>query len=707
MVSPKKTHIHHHRHNPTRDDTSSSYSNRVPNNSNISHNSLTAIPMGSPSRMMMMNNNAAGHNVSYQHSNSKKSWWWLIPITIVPVIVFLFRGNNRPHNFVATADQDVFLKTMGESPSVVSSPPSSTTDTQKNILLIPEINDLDMESFIHRTQFFLGTSKNSNNWNIVSESADQRRMFVQQNCPSQIKRYDEISSYTDIQLEIWKYCQMSNTDAPSVAYLDARSPLLYPWRKVVHKNSHLAILQESYEKSVHSALLVLSSSIRVTVAQQMLQLISSTSLQKIKSQPLLLPQALYPILIDSQKNYQNQNMNQKHLPILFLQQECDNIRNNPTYFKCHIILPRTNDHNEKILFMTTPESLLPRPYIPTINERIAPYHSSSIDRSEDWPFISTLREVIHPKGNSVNELTPNFFELLSEMDSLPTDKYCNSCLRDKSKGSSCHACQKECKAYCKHLCHLEVPEKHISKTVTITPPLYQQHHNRHIPKIIHQTYYETVTKEKYPNMSRLIQSWEKAGWKYYFYNDDDIANILITHFPPEVKEAFDALQPGAFKADLFRYCVLLIYGGVYADMDVLLEGNLDSIVSPDIGFMVPQDEPGKSTGHRMCLWNGFIAAAPGHAYLAETLQSVVNNIRNRFTSVDMDHTLCPKPDLSVSHSYDMLFTAGPCILGASVNRVLQRHSQTAYVPGDLEVDDEIKQNRYIPGRSIILHQVFV
>jgi len=49
------------------------------------------------------------------------------------------------------------------------------------------------------------------------------------------------------------------------------------------------------------------------------------------------------------------------------------------------------------------------------------------------------------------------------------------------------------------------------------------------------------------------------------------------------------LIPGAYKADLFRYCVLLIHGGVYADVDVLLESNLDVAIQPDVGFMVPFD----------------------------------------------------------------------------------------------------------------------
>lgn len=93
-------------------------------------------------------------------------------------------------------------------------------------------------------------------------------------------------------------------------------------------------------------------------------------------------------------------------------------------------------------------------------------------------------------------------------------------------------------------------------------------------------------------MSRLVESWQNSGWEYKFYDDDAITEFLSTHFPPEILEAFDAITPGAFKADLFRYCVLLIYGGIYADVDVMLEANLDVAIAGDIGFMTAFDEVG-------------------------------------------------------------------------------------------------------------------
>jgi hypothetical protein len=123
----------------------------------------------------------------------------------------------------------------------------------------------------------------------------------------------------------------------------------------------------------------------------------------------------------------------------------------------------------------------------------------------------------------------------------------------------------------------------------------------------------------------------------------------------------------------------------------------------------------------MCLWNGFIAAAPGHPFLAKTIETVVNNVRNRFTSVDYDNLFCPNPEMSILHAFDTLFTAGPCILGSMVNKVLGRHGQTPFEAGELDawetsrrqasekgtsfvigLDD--KPMLRIPGRTIILHQ---
>lgn len=359
---------------------------------------------------------------------------------------------------------------------------------------------------------------------------------------------------------------------------------------------------------------------------------------------------------------------------------------------------------------------------------------------ENLPFIATIRERSIPVDNNNQQKKskkessiPTFYERLSKEKCLPGSS-CSKCLSDKKNGATCTKCMDSCPCYCRELCKNKAKDKQerqpmVTKEMIVTPPLYARDPNRVVPRIVHQTWFEDLPKEKYPNMSRLIESYRTSGWEYRFYTDDTAGELLSKHFPPEVREAYDTLLPGAFKADLFRYCVLLIYGGVYSDVDTMMGPSLDAAIQNDVGFMVGLDEPGKKIQKRMCLWNGFIAAAPGHPFLAKVVESVVNNIRRRYTSIDMARDHCPltgsskeeMPEMSIIHSFSPLFVAGkqrgeirdiagnsrvslvqrvcrvgcssdalvplgPCMLGGTINKVLGRDGQTQFESGELHFE---------------------
>ena len=85
---------------------------------------------------------------------------------------------------------------------------------------------------------------------------------------------------------------------------------------------------------------------------------------------------------------------------------------------------------------------------------------------------------------------------------------------------------------------------------------------------------------------------------------------------------------------------------------------MDSLLQDNVGFMIPVDEPGREHGNGSCMWNGFIAAVPGHPFIAKALELIVNQIRNRFTAVDIDNMLCPGVALDHSHAWDLLYVTG-------------------------------------------------
>ena len=60
-------------------------------------------------------------------------------------------------------------------------------------------------------------------------------------------------------------------------------------------------------------------------------------------------------------------------------------------------------------------------------------------------------------------------------------------------------------------------------------------------------------------------------FEYTLWTDKKIKNFLIQYFDQEVLDAYNTLVPFAFKADLARFCILYIYGGIYLDLGIYVK----------------------------------------------------------------------------------------------------------------------------------------
>ena len=256
--------------------------------------------------------------------------------------------------------------------------------------------------------------------------------------------------------------------------------------------------------------------------------------------------------------------------------------------------------------------------------------------------------------------------------------FCHRCLRLPWRGSL-QACQWLCSS-----CYTDVitsfdPEYEetvfeVRQLSAATDPTASG--KRRIPRIIHQTWFEPVDAPRYPHLNRLQNSWKALqGWEYRFYTDDTAREYILAHFPIRFAQAYDAILPGAFKADFFRLVVLLREGGVYADIDVQLDTDLDSFLDANISFFVPRDCPlDRWPNSNYCLWNGFMGSVPGHPILVQAVEDLMNNVLNRFDYYDVEGSLVRR-DMSTEiwklRSIPILLLTGPCALGISVNKAAQ------------------------------------
>lgn len=556
---------------------------------------------------------------------------------------------------------------------------------------------------------------------LVPATQAEQRDAVTLSCPDGIERFNTLvqNKQEHLARELWKYCVLSQSDGSAARlFVDASSPLLLTVSDLLvfaRRKSNLAVLGEEYlPKTIHGSLMLVQPN-QGQVPSKMLSSLIETPLDQLTLDPVLLPRMLYEMIAQDAK--QPSVILGHNGDWYILEEICfmDPLRrsddalssdNSETYRLNHACPQATGFCCAVRNGLDTTVLMTRHPIYPyqTLSTQIPrPYNAEAGHFAEnELPFIATIRERVFSKPDNFPP-TPNFFDILLQNDCLPDGAVCSKCLREKN-GATRQSCAKACPCYSKALCREEAGKKFVAKEVTVVPPLYARDPDRLVPRIIHQTYFEELTKDKYPNMSRLVESFKHSGWDYRFYSDEDAQNFLSTHFPKEVREAYDAIRPGAFKADLFRYCALLIHGGVYADVDIMLESSLDNSIPGNVGFVVPVDEPGIEAKRPCCVWNGLIASSPGHPILAQAIETVVNQVRNRFTSVDVDSTFCPDPELSVLHAFDILYTAGPCLLGAAINKVMGRPLQEPFVAGEMIASEKNTNAAKIPGKTIILHQ---
>ena len=86
-------------------------------------------------------------------------------------------------------------------------------------------------------------------------------------------------------------------------------------------------------------------------------------------------------------------------------------------------------------------------------------------------------------------------------------------------------------------------------------------------KNIHQTDRNETT------LGEETQAWvnlnKPDGWALNFLNDTAAARWVTAHFADsDIEWAWNYMHRGVLRADLLRYLLLLVEGGVYSDIDV-------------------------------------------------------------------------------------------------------------------------------------------
>jgi len=161
----------------------------------------------------------------------------------------------------------------------------------------------------------------------------------------------------------------------------------------------------------------------------------------------------------------------------------------------------------------------------------------------------------------------------------------------------------------------------IGKNLTIPYPI-KYYYNSVIPLNIFQTWH---TKTLPPLMTNAVNTIINVNprFKYCLYDDNDCRDFIKNSFPENVLNAYDTLIPGAYKADLWRYCILYKEGGIYLDIKYKPINKFKFInLTEKEHWVLDMDNYG--------IYNALIVTRPGNSILLKAIEQIVENVKNKY-----------------------------------------------------------------------------
>jgi mannosyltransferase OCH1-like enzyme len=143
--------------------------------------------------------------------------------------------------------------------------------------------------------------------------------------------------------------------------------------------------------------------------------------------------------------------------------------------------------------------------------------------------------------------------------------------------------------------------------------------NQNIPKVIYLTY---KTKDIPPS---VIDKFKKVypNYEIKIYDNNDCIEFLNKEFGQEYVDIFNFIKDGPIKADFWRVCILYKYGGIYSDIDIVPNINIEEILESDTTFLT-------CISHDYFTLNPhFIVCIPNHIVLKLCIDKYLEFYRNK------------------------------------------------------------------------------
>jgi mannosyltransferase OCH1-like enzyme len=148
-------------------------------------------------------------------------------------------------------------------------------------------------------------------------------------------------------------------------------------------------------------------------------------------------------------------------------------------------------------------------------------------------------------------------------------------------------------------------------------------YNPIVPLTIYQTWHSKKRLPVRMNNNIVLLKKNNPRFEYFLFDDEDCEKFIRNHYDADVLNAYQTLIPGAYKADLWRYCILYKKGGIYLDIKYGYVNGFKLInLTEKEHFCLDEDNNG--------IYNAIMVCKPGNKILAKAIRQIVENVKTRF-----------------------------------------------------------------------------
>jgi len=182
-----------------------------------------------------------------------------------------------------------------------------------------------------------------------------------------------------------------------------------------------------------------------------------------------------------------------------------------------------------------------------------------------------------------------------------------------------------------------------------------------IPLKIYQTWH---TKELPEKMKQCVNNLKihNPEFEFFLYDDNDCRNFIKDHYPIEFLNAYDKLIPGAYRADLWRLCILYKYGGIYVDIKYQCINNFKFIQLTDKEYIVSDGFHAEDSTYS--IYNGIIIVKQNNEFILKSMIRLLYNVSINYYGVSCYDVSGPSMFRYIYNEYEKkyqfeLFHYGP------------------------------------------------